>query len=78
MPLLFRAYLQENITTVNIKVFDPTISYLKYPWPVPLLPTRSYEGGLGIQYFTINSKHISDDGVSKTAVRVFKTSKFTS
>lgn len=63
---------QENTTTVNIKVFDPTISHIKYPWPVPLLPTRSYEGGPGIQYFTINCKHISDDGVSKTAVRVFQ------
>lgn len=66
--LLFHTILQENITTLNIKVFDPTINTIKYPRPVPLLPTRSYEGGLGIQYFTINCKHISDDGVSSSGI----------
>lgn len=35
-------------------------------------PTRNYEGGLGIQWFTLICKRISDDGVGKTAVRVFQ------
>lgn len=66
----FRTILQENIRTLNIKVFDPANIKLKFPHP-PLI-NQIYEGGLRSLQFTINCKRISDDGVNKTAVRVFE------
>lgn len=43
---------------------------MKFPHP-PLI-NQIYEGGLRSLQFTINCKRISDDGVNKTAVRVFE------
>lgn len=62
--------LQENIRTLNIKVFDPAIIKLNTARPQPL--NLNYNGGQGTLQFTIICKRISDDGVSRTAVRVFE------
>lgn len=64
--------LQENIRTLNttVTVFDPTI--IKLNTFHSLLPNQTYKGGLESLQFTMNCKHISDDGVSRTAVRVFE------
>lgn len=66
----FRTILQENIRTLNIKVFDPAIIKVNFPHQ-PLIH-QIYKGGQGSLQFTINCKRISDDGVNKTAVRVFE------
>lgn len=61
---------QENIRTLNIKVFDPAI--IKLNTARPQLLNLNYNGGQGTLQFTIICKRISDDGVSRTAVRVFE------
>lgn len=62
--------LQENIRTLNTTVFDPTI--IKLNTFHSLLPNQTYKGGLESLQFTMNCKHIYDDGVSRTADRVFE------